>query len=87
MPARTLKLLSALEAKHRFGNHHFRELHHFGVKGSIGAHRSYCQKTESFRANSRNNVVRDRLQIVLDALEKGESMENAILMAKRRTFS
>jgi len=70
-PQRTVELLDELE-RLGFTNEAFWRLHHFREKGNrdtINSHRSYCEKTDSFKDGDNNERVQVRPEMVLKYYE------------------
>ena len=72
-PEDTLMLLDRLESL-GFDDNAFSVLHHFREQGrdaKIAGHRRYCEKTDSFKVGETNELVQDRLKLVLSAFLLG----------------
>jgi hypothetical protein len=72
-PKRTIELLDQL-GKLGFNDQAFASLHHFRVKGrktTIRAHRTYCEGIVSFQGDGENELVQQRLKLVLNAYSAG----------------
>ena len=80
MPKRTLRLLTELKMEQKY----FQEIHHFKQNASIGVHRSYCERVQSFRPESPNIDIRNRLEVVKDVRRAGGDWNSAITEALRR---
>ncbi|HUJ09616.1 MAG TPA: hypothetical protein VL171_06275 [Verrucomicrobiae bacterium] len=75
MPKRTIELLDQL-CSLGFSDDDFRVIHHM-ASTSIRSTRIYCQKIEAFPGDGANEVVRERLELVLALFEAGHFTEPA----------
>jgi hypothetical protein len=72
-PQESIRLLDALESL-GFTNEAFRLLHHFRLNDgtpTINDHRTYCEGLQTFRSGGTNDLVQQRLKLVLQAYEVG----------------
>ena len=72
-PKDTLVLLDRLESL-GFDDAAFSTLHHYRERGDdakIAGHRRYCEKTGAFKEGETNELVQDRLRLVLSAFLLG----------------
>jgi hypothetical protein len=82
MPQKTVELLDSLEPL-GFDDDAFRIIHHFPEDRhpSIKVHREYCcgLSTGLFRTRT-NDLVRKRLQIIMDSFEGGKFSNRAVFV-------
>lgn len=69
-PQETIRLLDELVTL-GFSNEAFQVLHHFCDEATIHAHRAYCESHDTFRAGGNNELVQERLRMVLAAYRAG----------------
>jgi hypothetical protein len=72
-PRRTIELLDEL-GELGFNDQAFARLHHFRMKrrkATIRAHYSYCQAIASFQNDGENELVQQRLKLVMNAYRSG----------------
>jgi hypothetical protein len=81
MPAKTLELLDELQEKWGMMDSHFQQLHHFGARASIAAHRKFCRSESEFKPGSNHAKVRRRLEIALAQRREGALWPQAIRVA------
>ena len=77
-PKDTLILLDRLEPL-GFDDSAFSALHHYRERGAdakIIDHRRYCEKTDLFQERGTNEIVQDRLKLVLSAYLLGGFKNN-----------
>jgi hypothetical protein len=75
MPKRTIELLDQLSAL-GFSDDDFRVIHHM-ANASIRSMRIYCQRIDEFQADGTNQMVRERLELVLALFKAGHFMAPA----------
>ena len=78
-PKVAVRLLEELR-NHGFTQEHFVKIHHFRSRASLEQHIKYSAGTGSFKAET-NRLVSDRLNICLELLREGATLDAAIAAA------